>query len=110
MGAAAAALAVDPWLAHCRLAHQDSFQRLVGGLGMGPATRLSPDVTAFDPRLGAIVNADMAPVPGGGWMGGSAACSILPYRQSFVAGSTSSPNGASLRGAILNGEHDAEVR
>jgi hypothetical protein len=105
MGAALLALAVDPWLAARHAAPRQAFQNLVGGLGMGPATRLSPDMTAFDPRLGAIIDADMSPVPGGGWMVGSAACSILPYRQSFVAGNASSPNGASR-----NGEHDAEIR
>jgi hypothetical protein len=84
--AAGGVLLTDPWWTNRDAVRGESFQRLVGGLGLGPATCLSPDVTAFDPRVGAACEADLAPIPGGGWLSGTDACSILPYRRSFVAG------------------------
>jgi hypothetical protein len=41
------------------------FQRLVGGLGGGPATDLSRCEAAFDARLSPHCSQDLGPVPGG---------------------------------------------
>jgi hypothetical protein len=41
------------------------FQHLVGGLGFGPSTDLSPCPVGFDPRLGSGCAADVGPVLGG---------------------------------------------
>lgn len=84
--AALVALAADPWLERRADPGGDEFQRLVGGLGLGPAVRLSPDEAQFDPRIGAGCPVDYARVPGGGWLGGAEACSVFPYRRPFVAG------------------------
>jgi hypothetical protein len=43
-----------------------SFQRLVGGLGFGPALDLSQCPCTFDPRLEAACGLDLEPVPAGG--------------------------------------------
>jgi hypothetical protein len=41
------------------------FQRLVGGLGFGPACDLSDCPFGFDPRLDGSCGEDYGPVPGG---------------------------------------------
>jgi hypothetical protein len=41
------------------------FQRLVGGLGLGPAPEPSRCESAFDPRLGPVCTYDVGPVPAG---------------------------------------------
>jgi hypothetical protein len=41
------------------------FHRLVGGLGLGPATELGRCEQAFDPRLSPGCSCDVGPVPGG---------------------------------------------
>jgi hypothetical protein len=46
-------------------ARSEEFQRLVGGLGSGTATALSPCAQAFDPGLGEDCSCGMDPVPGG---------------------------------------------
>jgi hypothetical protein len=86
VASAFAALAADPWLARKSADGGDEFQRLVGGLGLGAAVRLSPDEAQFDPRIGAGCAMDYARVPGGGWLGGAEACSVFPYRRPVVAG------------------------
>jgi hypothetical protein len=48
-----------------RPAHGESFQRLVGGLGFGPALELSDDAFAFDPRLDGVCEQDYVPLAGG---------------------------------------------
>src|SRR5581483_10993737 len=46
-------------------ARSAAFQRLVGGLGFGPALDLSPCPFGFDPRLDGACAAECGPVPGG---------------------------------------------
>jgi hypothetical protein len=41
------------------------FQRLVHGLGLGPATDLSRDESAFDPRVGAVCPERFHPILAG---------------------------------------------
>jgi hypothetical protein len=43
----------------------EPFQRLVGGLGFGPALDLSGCAFGFDPRLDGACAEDCGPVPGG---------------------------------------------
>jgi len=91
VGVASLLLALDPWLARRAGPADTQFQQLVGGLGMGPAVTLATDESRFDPRVSATSTLDLAPVPGGGWLGGEKACSILPFRSVFVAGAAASP-------------------
>ncbi len=46
-------------------ARSGEFQRLVGGLGAGTATALTPCLAAFDPGLGEGCSCGLEPVPGG---------------------------------------------
>jgi hypothetical protein len=55
------------------------FQRLVGGLGFGPALDLEQCASSFDPRLGPACPNDCGPVPGGTFFCPQHACSILDY-------------------------------
>jgi hypothetical protein len=55
------------------------FQRLVGGLGFGPALDLSRCPNSFDPRLCPHCPADLGPVPGGGGLCPQHACSVFAY-------------------------------
>jgi hypothetical protein len=48
-----------------RAAHAEPFQRLVGGLGFGPALDLSGCAFGLDPRLDGSCSEDCGPVPGG---------------------------------------------
>ncbi len=52
------------------------FQRIVGGLGAGPAIDLSVCAPDFDPRVADVCRGDLDPIPGGGafcaHLGGSA--------------------------------------
>lgn len=41
------------------------FQRLVGGLGFGPAVNLEQCEFGFDPRLCSTCDHDLGPIPGG---------------------------------------------
>jgi hypothetical protein len=41
------------------------FQRLVGGLGLGPSTDLSRSGPDFDARLGEVRDEFVEPIPGG---------------------------------------------
>jgi hypothetical protein len=43
----------------------EQFQRLVGGLGFGPALDLSGCAFGFDPRLDGSCSEDSGPLPGG---------------------------------------------
>jgi hypothetical protein len=43
----------------------EEFQRLVGGLGFGPAVDLTRCPFGFDPRLDAGCQQDQGPIPGG---------------------------------------------
>ena len=57
------------------------FQRLVGGLGFGPALDLSSCPNSFDPRLDDGCEADLEPLPGGARFCPQHAGSIFYYRQ-----------------------------
>ena len=55
----------------------EEFQRLVGGLGFGPARDLSQCEFSFDPRLCPACPDDVGPIPGGIF--------FCPYHASAVA-------------------------
>jgi hypothetical protein len=57
----------------------EEFQRLVGGLGFGPAVDLSGCVYTFDPRLGDGCSYDLGPIPGGADFCPHHSCSVLYY-------------------------------
>ena len=57
------------------------FQRLVGGLGLGPATDLARCPFSFDPRLGDACQADQRPIAGGAYFCPHHASSIFFYPQ-----------------------------
>jgi len=65
--AAGAAVAVATGAARParQVADGREFQRLVRGLGLGPATDLSRDESAFDPRIGAVCPERFHPIPAG---------------------------------------------
>jgi hypothetical protein len=46
-------------------ARAEAFQRLVGGVGFGPALDLSGCAFSFDPRLDRSCSADSGPISGG---------------------------------------------
>jgi len=62
-----------------RQAEAAEFQRLVGGLGLGPAADLSQCPFAFDPRICPACPWDSGPVPGGVYFCPQHACSVLFY-------------------------------
>ncbi len=57
----------------------EPFQRVVGGLGFGPALTLDDCPFGFDPRLDGTCGADHGPIPGGSCFCPRHAGSILPY-------------------------------
>jgi len=63
-GAAGAVLVMES-RAHRGEAHAEEFQRLVGGVGFGPALDLSGCAFGFDPRLDGSCAEEDGPVPGG---------------------------------------------
>jgi hypothetical protein len=72
-------LAVENLRGNDRAERAQEFQRLVGGLGLGPAVDLSGCPCSFDPRLCHRCSADLGPIPGGGWFCPQHACSIFYY-------------------------------
>jgi hypothetical protein len=80
-----AALALAAVLALAALSEHDpsgrgaEFQRLVGGLGMGPATDLSGCEQAFDPRLCTHCAWEDGPIPGGRAFCPDHALSVVDY-------------------------------
>jgi hypothetical protein len=64
-GAAGAVLVVEDRRGRELPARAESFQRLVGGLGFGPALDLSACVSDFDPRLEGSCSMDYGPIAGG---------------------------------------------
>ena len=55
------------------------FQRLVGGLGFGPALDLSRCDFTFDPRVGNVCPGNLGPIPSGRVFCPEHACSIFPF-------------------------------
>src|SRR5215468_9461010 len=64
-GASAAVLAVEGRAERGRRDRAEDFQRLVGGVGFGPALDLSDCAFGFDPRLDGACAEEDGPVPGG---------------------------------------------
>ena len=54
------------------------FQRLVGGLGLGPSLDLSRCAPAFDPRVGATCPERVGPIPAGDAFSAEHAGATLP--------------------------------
>ena len=65
LAGAAGAVLVTEARAHRGEAHAEEFQRLVGGVGFGPALDLSGCAFGFDPRLDGSCAEEDGPVPGG---------------------------------------------
>ena|SRR5690349_4714945 len=64
-GMAGVILTAENRAAQRRQAHDEAFQRLVGGLGFGPSLDLSDCDFSFDPRLDDSHAAEGGPIPGG---------------------------------------------
>ena len=62
------------------------FQRLVGGLGFGPAADPSRCAFCFDPRLSPSCPHDLGPVPGGACFCPYHGCSVFSYPPEGRAG------------------------
>jgi hypothetical protein len=76
---AAAALVIDAQGQRRREASAEEFQRLLGGLGVGPALDLSGCAFGFDPRLDGSCSEECGPIPGGACFCPRHAGSILYY-------------------------------
>jgi hypothetical protein len=63
-GASVLAVAFTSHRNEARTRHEQQFQRLVGGLGMGPSIDLGTCAADFDPRIGAPCSRNLEPVPG----------------------------------------------
>ena len=55
------------------------FQRLIGGLGFGPALDISRCDISFDPRLGSMCPESVWPIPGSSFLCPHHASSIFSY-------------------------------
>ena len=62
---AACILLVAAGPSSARVAEAEAFERLVGGIGLGPTTDLSRCGAEFDPRTGAACSLRHEPVPCG---------------------------------------------
>jgi hypothetical protein len=78
-GAAGVLLGVEDRLQRRQAGGAEEFQRLVGGLGFGPAVDLSRCAFSFDPRLCGSCPEDGGPIPAGAYFCPRHACSILFY-------------------------------
>jgi hypothetical protein len=63
-----------------REGQSEAFQRLVGGLGFGPAVDLDGCPFGFDPRLDGSCSQQRGPIPGGACFCPRHAGSLFPYR------------------------------
>lgn len=79
IGGASAVLLVEQWNASRRETQTDAFQRLVGGMGFGPAVDLSGCAFSFDPRLDGSCSHETGPLPGGAWFCPGHSVSIMEY-------------------------------
>lgn len=59
---ATALVVVDNWFVSGRRAESDEFQRLMGGLGTGPALTMSPCEFSFDTRIASTRPASYHPL------------------------------------------------
>jgi hypothetical protein len=64
---------------HRAAAHSEEFQRLVGGVGFGPALDLSGCAFGLDPRLDRECQEECGPVPGGACFCPRHAGSVFSY-------------------------------
>jgi hypothetical protein len=78
-GAAGAVLVGENLTYRRRTDRSEQFQRLVHGLGFGPALDLSGCAFGFDPRLDGTCSEDRGPVPGGRCFCPRHASSIFEY-------------------------------
>jgi hypothetical protein len=65
VGAAGGVLVSEHRAQARREEHEEAFQRLVGGLGFGPAVDLSGCAFGFDPRLAGSCAEEGGPIPAG---------------------------------------------
>ncbi|MBI3461969.1 MAG: hypothetical protein HY000_02775 [Planctomycetes bacterium] len=77
-GGAAAALLIDAFQGE-RALRTESFQHLVGGLGLGPSLDGSRCWLSMDPRIEAVCHRNLWPNPGGGWFCPEHAGSVFYY-------------------------------
>jgi hypothetical protein len=82
-------LTMEDSLSDRRTPKAEEFQRLVGGLGFGPALDLSRCAFSFDPRLCCGCPQDGGPIPGGFSFCPEHACSIWYYPQPTTCGGLS---------------------
>jgi hypothetical protein len=80
VAAAAAALIYEEQVQTRRDEQIETFQRLTGGIGFGPALELSTCTFGFDPRLDGVCSQQHYPIPGGGCFCPRHASSIFFYR------------------------------
>ena len=102
--AAAACLAIDCWRPHENLTSEAGFQRLVLGLGTGPANSLEFGPRSYDARLGLFRQGDIGPLPAGGWFVPNDSLSVLPLDEDTLRRDAAEPNG------LAPTEHDAQLR
>ena len=79
VAAAGGVIAFDAGAEHHRDERAREFQRLVGGLGLGPATDVSGCGVGFDPRVCPACPQDLGPIPGGAAFCPYHGCSVLTY-------------------------------
>jgi hypothetical protein len=79
VAAVAVVLGVDGRAGQASRAHAEAFQRLVGGVGFGPAVDLSRCAFGFDPRLDGSCQEESGPIPGGRCFCPRHACSLFFY-------------------------------
>ncbi|HZV03529.1 MAG TPA: hypothetical protein VE999_00430 [Gemmataceae bacterium] len=77
--ASVAVLVVEDRRQGSREGRSEEFQRLVGGLGFGPALDLSSCPFGYDPRLDGSCAQEYAPLPGGTCFCPRHAGSVLQY-------------------------------
>jgi hypothetical protein len=65
VGMAGAILVIEEHTQRRRAIPREEFQRLVGGVGFGPALDLSGCANCFDPRLDGSCEQECGPIPGG---------------------------------------------
>ncbi len=78
-GAAGAVLLGEEMAFRHRASRGEQFQRLVRGVGFGPALDLSGCAFGFDPRLDGSCSEDSGPVPGGACFCPRHAGSVFEY-------------------------------
>jgi hypothetical protein len=96
-GAAGAALVFEELARRRASPHGEEFQRLLGGVGFGPAMDLSGCAFGFDPRLDGSCSEDRGSIPGGACFCPRHAGSLFVYpplqrdRLSIVEGGGDAP-------------------